>query len=355
MIRSQILVVLLALVATAGCSSTNESPDDLAPPDTTLRGVSEGMNLYIGAAVGTDLQLTDPRYARVLAREFSMVAPENAMKPGPLRPNAQTYAWSDADQLVEFAVANGQAVRGHTLVWHESIPSWMQTANWSNEQVEAMLREHIMTVAGHFKGKLVAWDVVNEAVENDASMRRTFWYTKLGPEYLEKAFRWAHEADPGAKLFYNDYGAEGRGAKSDAVFALVRDLVQKGVPIHGVGLQMHVSASSPVPKADLAWNMARFAALGLEVHITEMDVRIPVPATGAALLQQATAYRNALDACVEQPACTAFVLWGFTDRYSWVPGFFDGMGDALIFDSEYEPKIAYTVMRDGLSQASRGR
>ena len=339
----------------AACSSTNGDTDDLTPADTTLRGVAKDMNLYIGAAVGTDLQLRDPRYASVLAREFSIVTAENAMKPGPLRPNAQTFAWADADELVSFAQAHQIAVRGHTLVWHESIPTWMSSPTWSNAQVEAMLREHILTVAAHFKGKVVAWDVVNEAVDNDATMRRSMWYTKVGADYIEKAFRWAREADPDAKLFYNDYGIEGRGAKSDAVYNLVRDLVNKGVPIDGVGLQMHVTAASPVSKADLAWNMARLAALGLEVHITEMDVRIPIPATGAALIQQASVYRNTLDACIEQPACTAFILWGFTDKYSWVPGFFDGFGDALIFDAEFEPKLAYTVMRDGLSQSTRGR
>jgi endo-1,4-beta-xylanase len=346
------MIAAACIFGPAGCSSTDAPPDDEdLVDDSTLRGAATRHDLSIGVAVGTGLQRTDARFAQVLAREFNILTAENTMKPAAIQPTQGTFAWSEPDQLVTFAEAHDIEVRGHTLLWHEALPSWMTSSVWNREQMLAILEHHIKTLVGRYKGRIAAWDVVNEAVEWDGSLRQTLWLERIGPEYLEMAFRWAHEADPEALLFYNDFGAEGLGQKSDGVYNLVRDLLEDGVPVHGVGLQMHVSADSPPRAADLRANMARLANLGLKVHITEMDVRIPVPATEQGLLDQAVVYRNVLDACLEQDACTALVTWGLTDRHSWVPGFFEGYGAALLFDAEYEPKLAYEVMLDGLREA----
>ena len=236
------------------------------------------------------------------------------------------------------------AVRGHTLVWHQQVPGWIENRSWSRDELMEVLREHITTVVTRYRGRIGAWDVVNEAVADNGSLRESIWLDVIGPEYIALAFQWAHEADPDARLFYNDYSAEGLGGKSDAVYALVEGLVDDGVPIHGVGLQMHVSTEFTPPAADVAANVERLGQLGMEVHITEMDVRMPIPATDSRLAQQADVYQTMLEVCLEAWNCTALVLWGFTDRYSWVPNTFDGYGSALIFDEDYEEKFAYDAL-----------
>jgi endo-1,4-beta-xylanase len=288
-------------------------------------------------------------YAETLAREFSMLTPENAMKFESLHPGRDCYDFGRADAIVDFAQAHGMQVRGHTLVWHNQLPRWLTEGNWTRDELIEILREHIMTVVGRYRGRVVAWDVVNEALADDgSSLRDTIWLRGIGPEYIDMAFRWAHEADPDALLFYNDWGGEGQGCKSDAIYALARDLLQRGVPIHGVGLQMHVGLDWCPEPQDVAANMERLAALGLEAHITEMDVRIEMPATEEKLEEQACIYRDMLQVCLSAENCTAFVLWGFADCHSWVPDFFQGRGAALIFDEAYHRKPGCDALMDVL-------
>ncbi len=300
--------------------------------------------------MGTGLPFDDAEYAGVLRREFGMMTPENAMKFGPLRPTRHAFDFEAADALVDFAAAHDMAVRGHTLVWHNQLPEWLtdtSEAAWSREQLVEILEEHVATVVEHYRGKVVAWDVVNEAVEEDA-LRDNIWLRTIGPEYIAMAFEAAHEADPEALLFYNDYGAEGLGPKSDAVYALVEGLVEDGVPIHGVGFQMHVSTEWAPSAQDVAANMKRLADLGLEGHITEMDVRMPLPPTEEKLSQQARVYERMLNVCLDASNCSAFVTWGVTDRYSWIPDVFEGEGAALLFDEQYAPKPAYDALQNAL-------
>jgi endo-1,4-beta-xylanase len=209
-----------------------------------------------------------------------------------------------------------------------------------------VLQDHITTVVSRYKGRVAYWDVVNEGVsENGVGLRKTVWSDGIGPDYIDKAFIWAHVADPDALLFYNDYAAEGLGGKSDEVYNLVKGMVERGIPIHGVGLQMHfVAGASPAPE-DIARNIQRLGELGLQVHITELDVRLPVEASKDDLDQQANLYQQLLEVCTKAQNCTAFVMWGFTDRYSWVPNSFSGYDHALIFDKEYRSKPAYFSLR----------
>ena len=251
--------------------------------------------------------------------------------------------------IVAFAERHDMQIRGHVLVWHQQLPSWLTEGNWTGDELMDILQEHIATVVGRYRGRIAAWDVVNEAVAGDGSLTDTIWLRGIGPEYIEMAFRWAHEADPDALLFYNDYGGEGLGRKSDAIYALVRDLLQRDVPIHGVGLQMHVGLDWSPKSQDVAANMERLSALGLEVHITEMDVKIEDPATEEELAKQARVYGDMLQVCLAAQNCKAFVLWGFTDRHSWIPYFFPGWDAALIFDKSYDPKPAYKALMDRLA------
>jgi len=279
-----------------------------------------------------------------------MVTPENAMKFQPLHPGPDHYRFGDADAIVDFAQRHDMQIRGHTLVWHNQLPGWLTGRQWAREELIDILRSHITTVVGRYRGRVVAWDVLNEGVDDLGRLRETIWLQDIGPEYIEMAFRWAHEADPDALLFYNDYGGEGLGRKSDAIYRLVNDLVQRGVPIHGVGLQMHVRLDKyPKPK-DVAANIERLSALGLVVHITEMDVRIQGMASDEELARQARIYGDMLAVCLDADNCKVFVLWGLTDRHSWIPNFFKGWGVGLIFDESYRPKPAYDALVDVLAE-----
>jgi endo-1,4-beta-xylanase len=242
------------------------------------------------------------------------------------------------------------AVRGHTLVWHQQAPVWATAAGRTPAEIAAILEEHIKAVAGRYAGKVYAWDVVNEAVEKDGSWRTSPWSAL--PGYVEQAFRWARGADPRAKLFYNDYDAEEMNPKSDRIYSVLKDFRSRGVPVDGVGMQMHFT-SKPLPLASIEANMKRLTALGLEVQITELDVRLPLDSSGQAasadLGTQAARYREIVSLCMKFPKCTAIQTWGVTDRYSWVPGYFKGTGAALLFDRDYRPKPAYEAIRDVLS------
>ena len=280
-----------------------------------LRELAAGRHLEIGVAVSAHALRDDPLYRQWLAREFSLVTTENALKFGPLRPARNRYEFRDADAIVAFAQSHRMRVRGHTLVWKRQLPGWLTDGVFTRDELLAILREHILRVVGRYRGRIYAWDVVNEALKDslpegagvDQSLRPNFWFRGIGAEYIELAFRWVHEADPGALLFYNEAGAEALGPRSDAVYAVVRRLLERGVPLHGVGLQMHLAAEAPPDTASVAANMRRLAALGLDIHVTEMDVTL-AGAAGAPVEQlatQAAIYRDVLRTCLSVARCTA--------------------------------------------------
>lgn len=344
-----VIVFSTVAVLVAGCSTVEEPPQGEEEEDTSLRTLAEARGYHIGAAADASLAQGDGQYRITLSEEFNALTPENAMKFGPLRPTRQTYFWEDADALVAFAEEHDMQVRGHTLLWHQQNPSWLTSGNYSGEQLLTFMEEHIKAVVGRYKGRIAVWDVLNEGIDDSGALRKTLWLEGIGPEYIEVAFQYAHEADPDALLFYNDYSAEGRGPKSDAVFNLVTDLKSKGVPIHGVGMQMHVSTEYSPSGADVAANMMRLANAGLLVHVTEMDVRIPLPAEARELAAQGEIYRSLLEICLDAPNCPSFTVWGVSDAHSWIPGHFSGFGAALIFDELYDPKPAYFRIQEALS------
>jgi endo-1,4-beta-xylanase len=326
------------------------APQDVpVPSGPRLRELAETRDVQIGAAVAPGALRCEPAYGGVLGREFNIVTTENALKFGPVHPERERYDFRDADAIVDFAEENGMLVRGHTLVWHNQNPQWLEEGDWTRDELSDILREHITTVVSRYRGRIAAWDVVNEAIDEDGELRDTLWLRVIGPEYIAMAFRWAHEADPEARLYYNDYACEGLSCKSNAIYVMVQDLQEQDVPIHGVGLQMHVTVNDPPPPQDVQANLERLGELGLEVQITEMDVRIRGEPTEKTLAQQAEVYGDMMDVCLKAGNCSAYVLWGFTDRHSWVPGFFSGWGSALIFDESYAPKPAYDTLREVLA------
>jgi endo-1,4-beta-xylanase len=341
--------------AGAGGSSTAgsggamvDSGADASPTNaSTLRGTGK----LVGAALSTG-HLNDTMYANIAGTEFGYVTPENEMKWDATESTQNQFRFNGGDQIVQFAEAHDMKVKGHTLVWHSQLPSWMQSMTGA-DAVRAAMNNHITKVVQHFKGHVIAWDVVNEAM--DGTMPRSdVFQQQIGSTYIAEAFRTAHMADADALLFYNDYGAEGLGGKSDAVFNMVKGLVTAGVPINGVGFQMHIGVQGWPPPADVAANMKRYVDLGLKVNISEMDVSL-CNANGAAtaLMTQETRYHDIIKACLDSGGCQGVTLWGVTDKYSWLNSSMACSAQnvtprGLAFDDSYQKKPAYTGIFDAL-------
>lgn len=309
-------------------------------PVDSLRSVAERRGIRLGAAVDTTVLVSDSKYRAILSREFSSLTPENAMKWGVVEAQRGQVHRTGADRLAQFARQNKQEVFGHTLVWHRQLPSWLTSGDLSASELNTLLHKRITEEVTHFRDVTWAWDVVNEVLDEDGDLRRSMWWEELGPDYIADAFRWARAADPDAKLFINDYNIEGINRKSNGLYRLVRDLLDAGVPIDGVGFQAHWRTNQP-PQSFVK-NLRRFTDLGLDVAITELDVRVKLPASGTDLVKQADIYGQATKACLAVPRCVALTIWSFTDSYSWVPGFHPGYGSAGIFDGGLAPKPAYS-------------
>lgn len=324
----------------------------------TLRSLADKTHFYIGAAASPG-HFGDPAYKDTLSREFNMLTPENEAKFCSVQPEQGKYTFQAFDTLLEFAQQHDMVVRGHTLVWHQCLPAWVSNGTFSRDEAIQVLHDHISTVVGRYKGRVPIWDVVNEAIDDNGSgLRDTPWRRLIGDDYVELAFKFAHEADPDALLFYNDYNTEGLNAKSDAVYKMVQDLVARGVPINGVGLQSHFTVGE-MDTVGIAANMKRLGELGLQVQITEMDDRYPVNSTDAILQPQAGDYRKLLATCLDSSYCTAFVTWGVNDLYSWLRDsgldFYDNPTvKPLLFDDAYQPKPAYYAVLDVLSRHAGG-
>jgi endo-1,4-beta-xylanase len=317
-----------------------------------LRVPAEQRGFFIGAAVAMSPFRNEPIYQETLRREFNILVAENAFKWDAVRPSRTTFNFNDTDALVNFAAVNGMQIRGHTLVWHSQNPGWLTNGNFTRDEMIAILREHILTLAGRYRGMVTAWDVVNEAFEENGTLRNSIWMQRIGQDYIRLAFEFAREADPGAALYYNDFNTEGINAKSNAVFNLVSSLRSQGVPIDGVGWQMHLINPFRIQQQHRD-NMRRLVQLGLEVSITELDIRIALPTSSDELQQQALGYGDIIQLCLAEPGCKALTTWGFTDKYSWVPGTFSGQGDALIYDANYQPKPAYSALLAALQQGQQ--
>jgi endo-1,4-beta-xylanase len=326
---------------------------------STLRSAAATRGLDIGTAV-TPQFFAEPPYKKIAGSQFSVIEPENAMKFEPIHPRPDTdpqpYDFSGADQIVAFAAEHGQKVRGHCLVWHSQVPRWITRGSLTPPQLSAALHKHIQTVLKHFARKVYAWDVVNEAFNDDGSMRPSVWYDKpgfgfagQGTHYIEQAFRWAHEADSHAKLFYNDYSGELFNPKSNAIYAMLKDFKARGVPVDGIGFQSHlwVGFNNPQNLKAFKENLQRFARLGLIIHITEFDVPLKSN-SAAAFAEEGTLYRDVVRVARSVPAVKLIQTWGFTDKHSWISNPAAGTGWALPWDADYNEKPAWHSMMEAL-------
>jgi endo-1,4-beta-xylanase len=334
-------VFVLVVIAAAWLARGGEDAEPL--PGPPLRELAKQRGIELGTAVRGDVQKRVRAYRQVIAREFSSVTPENEMKWDALEPDRGEYSFGAADAIVEHAREAGQKVRGHTLVWHAQLPSWVRRLD-AGELRQAM-REHIRRVMGQYDGDVGVWDVVNEPIADSGALRRSVFMRRLGEGFIADAFRTARVADKDAKLYLNEIGAEGINAKSNRLYEIVRGLKAAGVPIDGVGFQTHFNLDG-VP-ADFVANMQRFRALGLDVAITEADVGIRMPPDESKLRAQARIYSQIVRSCLEV-SCKSLTLWGFTDGRSWISETQAGMGAATLLDEELRPKPAFAAVQRAL-------
>ncbi|MEU2484247.1 endo-1,4-beta-xylanase [Streptomyces sp. NPDC012617] len=295
---------------------------------------------YFGAAVAAN-HLGEAAYASTLDAQFGSVTPENEMKWDAVEGSRNSFSFSAADRIVSHAQSKGMTVRGHTLVWHSQLPGWV--SRLAATDLRSAMNNHITQVMTHYKGKIHSWDVVNEAFQDGGSgaRRSSPFQDKLGNGFIEEAFRTARTVDADAKLCYNDYNTDGQNAKSNAVYEMVKDFKQRGVPIDCVGFQSHFNSNSPVP-SDFQANLQRFADLGVDVQITELDIE----GSGSA---QAANYTKVVNACLAVTRCTGITVWGVTDKYSWRSG-----GTPLLFDGDYNKKPAYDAVLAALGGSGGG-
>jgi endo-1,4-beta-xylanase len=349
---------LIALGVTAlisSCAKMDHTTLGLQPePIVTTSGSLKDMPFPFGAAVNAAILRSNTSYKNLVTKEFGSLTAENAMKFATLHPSENTYNYTDADEIVALATANKQRIHGHTLNWYKTLPTWVTNFNGNTAAWENLLKTHIQTVVTHFKGKVASWDVVNEAFEDDGTYRNSIWVQKLGTDYIARAFQYANEADPNALLFYNDYGHEYSAAKRTAILNLVANLKSRGIPIHGIGLQMHTRYNQT--DANISTAITTAAATGLRVHISELDVALnpdnvqSLTYTANLADLQAAKYKFIVQTYFAIPKAQQFGIttWNVTDADSWIPGEYSRPDWPLPFNSNYERKAAYQAIIAGV-------
>jgi endo-1,4-beta-xylanase len=310
---------------------------------------------YFGSATDNP-ELTDSAYVAQLSNtdDFGQITPGNSMKWDATEPSQNSFSFTNGDAVVNLANKNGQMMRCHTLVWHSQLPNWVSSGSWTNATLLAAMKNHITNVVTHYKGKCYAWDVVNEALNEDGTFRSSVFYQIIGPAYIPIAFATAAAADPSVKLYYNDYNIEYSGAKATAAQNIVKMIKAYGAKIDGVGLQAHFIVGSTPSQSALTTVLKGYTALGVEVAYTELDIRMQLPSTAAKLAQQSTDFQGVAAACVSTTGCVGVTIWDWTDKYSWVPGVFSGYGAPLPWDENYVKKPAYNGLMAGLGASGSG-
>mgnify|MGYP001594674762 CR=1 FL=1 len=324
----------------------------------SLRELAQAKNFYLGAAVLPNLLKKDSKYTETLSSEFNMIGTENCMKWRAIHPDINKYTFDESDGLIDFALKNDMAVRGHTLIYSRKMPEWFNNIK-DKKLMEEQLEEHIKTVVGRYRGKIYAWDVINEEIDFEGNHQQSPLFKMLGISHIENAFLWAHKADPDVKLFINEFGIEEINKRSDLTYKMIQDLLQKKVPVHGIGFQMHRALGSDdkwlnkLPDLEsMRKNFQRFADLGLEVHITEMDIPIQkaIGSYEEKLIEQGKAYKEILEVALSVKNFKALVVWGVTDLYNWIDFISQTKDAPLLFDREYKKKPAYFAVKKALEE-----
>lgn len=335
---------LAALALLLAAQSVNAEP--YPPTGQRLRDLADMSDFQIGYASRFDFR-NQPQaalYEEIVKAEFNIVTPENSVKWEKVHTAEGVFDFTDMDELVAFADDNGMELHGHPFLWHNQLPPWVLELDGFPEQLEARMIDHITTIGERYAGRIQVWDVINEGLEEPADsteLRDDLWLSNLGKAYMRTAFETARAADPAAKLIYNDFYVGWLTPKSEAMYALIKELVEDGVPIDGVGFQMHITAEF-TEFDEFSDNMRRYADLGLDVYVTEFDVKVLNKSDDYPL--QGEIYEKVLVRCLAEPACKAFQVWGVDDFHSFIPQF-----DPLPFDDDFNIKPAYYGMQRALS------
>lgn len=371
-VRSAIAAAALA----AGLVATAQAP-------TSLKEAYRG-DFYIGAALNTpEITGQDQRDDALIAAQFNSISPENCLKWENVHPQPGQYDFTLADQYVAFGQKHHMFIVGHNLVWHNQVPAWVFHDDKGNlltrDALLARLKDHIDTVVGRYKGRIQSWDVVNEALNEDGTLRQSLWYKIIGPDYIAKAFEYAHQADPAAQLNYNDYNID-KQPKLQGAIRLVQELQSQGIPISTVGIQDHDSLTDPTTEQESA-AIEAFAKLGVKVAISELDVDVLPPAmshqtadvnVNIAANPKLNPWPNGLPDAIQQQLAQRYAalfavflehrdvinrvtFWGVTDAQSWKNNWpvFGRTDYPLLFDRDGQPKPAYDAVIKVAQEAAR--
>ncbi|HSQ41774.1 MAG TPA: endo-1,4-beta-xylanase [Fibrobacteraceae bacterium] len=331
-----------------------------AATDSTLRELAEARGRYVGSILNSEWFNSSviSGYEDLHNAQFNVVVAENEMKFYAMEPSQNSFSYTSADKLLSYAETNNMRVRGHCLVWHSQLPSWISSGSWTRSTLLAVMKNHIQTVVSHYKGRIQEWDVVNEAIDDNSThdWRVSVWDSVIGDDYIDSAFVWAHEADPDAELYYNDYGIEwgvGSGTKAGFLLSAIKTWISNGIPISGVGTQTHIKNTYTGTPSNVKALADTLAKLGLKLAITELDIGFTKGTTPSAsdLAAQGSLYGEFMDVFLNATNMSTFVMWGFTDRYSWLP---TSMSEdyGLIYDSSLTEKPAYDSLVAALQRHS---
>lgn len=348
--RVAIQTTIIALLIIPGCKK-NSSQSVACSANSPLHEI---YSYPIGVAVEPIELTSNPNYRQIANSQFNSVTPENIFKPSYLHPERNLFYWDEADSLVAYCTNNYKRLHGHTLIWHQQLPAWITTFNGNEQEWNNVFKVHIQTIVTHFKGKVAAWDVVNEAFNEDGTLRNTIWLQKIGPTYIEKAYIYASEADQSALLFYNDFNLEFNPTKLNAVTAYFNNLRSRGVKIDGIGLQMHISIQYP-EVTQIASALKKVSESNYKIHLSELDISVNPVGKGVDLnsdvfIRQANLLKSIVKLYNELPQEYQYgiTFWGISDANSWIRSFYNRIDYPLLFDENYLPKPAYCYLKQAL-------
>ena len=338
-------IVFSAVLIGAGITS--------AFADETIRDLAKERGRFIGTILNSEWfnDAIEPEFEEIHKTQFNVVVAENEMKFDATEPSENKFNYTKGDKMVKYAEANGIRVRGHALAWHSQVPGWVNNYSGQKDKLLSVLKNHIDSVVGHWKGKVAEWDVVNEAINDDYNhdwrSNGSVWYEGIGPEFLDSAFVWAHAADPDAELCYNDYAIEwgiNEGSKAGFVLEQVKRWKANGIPITCVGTQTHIEIAHETTPQNVRAFAKALAELDVTLNITELDIGFPNGSASslgdADYAKQGHLYRQFMDVFLEEPNMGEFVIWGLTDAHSWLDGQ-QGKTQGLLYDKQYKPKPAF--------------
>jgi endo-1,4-beta-xylanase len=338
---SKTLALFIPLIIFFGCRKEETS----ACNDTL--GIYSLSTYPIGTAIDFNQLVSDPLYQTKAIQQFNSITPENIFKADYLHPQPFLFNWVEADSLVSFCQKNNKRIHGHTLIWHNQLPQWILDYQGSSSDWEALMKTHIQTIVAHFKDKVTAWDVVNEAFNEDGTLRNNIWKQNIGADYIEKAFLFARESDPKALLFYNDYNLESNPTKRKSVLSLLNHLKNRGVKVDGIGIQMHISTFYPEP-TQMAHAFQEIASNNYKVHLSELDISVnplgkDIVVSETLLNEQANVLGSVVLNYQQVPKQLQYgiTFWGISDKNSWIRRFFNREDYPLLYDDQFLPKPCY--------------